>query len=263
MFKLLLYDLKTFFLLLSFSLVIVLGDDLKLLNPVKSYAQIITTPIQYGIYRNGHLIVRQLEFIFLARRAAQENKALTEQLASILSENANLRRKLAEAEGFLDQKNSLNPQTFDLVAARPMGISRYLLIDKGSDDNLKDNQPVVYKDNYIGKIKELNPKQAKVILSSDPDSKIAAFVANKDGRARGILSGQFGSEMLLDKVLHNEPIVNGDLVYSEGIEVDIPRGLVLGTVSDVLERQNEIFKQAKIKPIFDVSNLDIVFVITN
>lgn len=263
MLKSLLTDFKTFAILVTFSSLLILGDNFHFLDFPKSTLQLITLPIQYGVYKTGILIERQFEFVFLARRAAQENKALTEQLAQVLSENAELRSKLAEAEGFLEQNQSLSPQTYNLVPARPIGISRYLFIDKGSNDGLKINQPVVYKDNYLGKIVDASPSQSKVILSSDPDSKIAAFASNESGRARGILQGEFGSEMLLDKILHREPAEVGDLVYSEGTEVDIPRGLVLGSIAEVLDNQNEVFKKAKVKSVFDVTDLDIVFVITN
>lgn len=263
--KLLLTDIKIFLILILISILLLFFDYFRLLNFPKSLVQSLTVPVQYGFYKTGLGVSRQFEFVFLARSAAQKNKALTDQLAEVLSENARLRKNLAEAEGALAQQTSLSPETFNLVAARPIGLveSRYLLIDKGLNDNLKINQPVVYKDNFIGRIKEVSSKQSKIILESDPDFVIAAFVSNKDGRAKGVLRGQFGSEMLLDKILHREPIAVSDLVYSEGTEGNIPRGLILGNVSQVLDRENEIFKQAKVKTIFDVADLDIVFVITN
>lgn len=259
----LLADSKIFLILITISLLITLTDNLKILNPLKSAVQHITVPLQYGLYKTSLAVGKQFEFIILARRASQENKALSEQLAAVLSENADLRRKLAETQGFLDQQKSLDPKTYDLVAARPIGISRYLQIDKGSDDGLKIGQPVVYEESYLGQIIAVSSHSSKVIFPTDPDSKIAAFISNKDGRARGILSGQFGSEMLLDKILHQESVSGGDLVYSEGTEATLPRGLILGQVSEVLDRPNEIFKQAKVKSVFNISDLDIVFVITN
>lgn len=263
MFKDFLVDIKVFLALLFFGIFLALFDILNFLNPVKSLLQTFTIPIQYGFYKTGTNIAKQFEFIVLSRKASQENKALSEQLAVVLSENANLRKRLAETQGFLEQENSLDPQIYNMVAARPIGVSsgRFLIIDKGSNDNLKINFPVVYKDNYIGIIKEISPKQSKIMLSSDPDSKISVFTSNVDGKARGVLFGQFGSELLLDKVLHREPIQINDLVYTEGVEENLPRGLILGSVVEVIDKPNEVFKQAKVKPIFEIDNLDVVFVI--
>lgn len=259
----LLKDSKIFLTLIILSILIFALDNLKLLNSSKAFLQNITIPLQYGTYKTGQNLYKQFEVVILSRRAAQENKALTEQIAQILSENANLRRKLAEAEGFLAQEKALNPQTFKTLGARPIGVSRFLRIDKGSIDNLKEGQVVVYKDNFIGLLKTVSPSTSETILAADPNSKIAAFVSNKNGKARGVLAGEFGSEMLLDKILHQEPIEKGDLVYTEGTELNLPKGLVIGQVVEILERPNEVFKQAKVKPLFDITNLEVVFVIIN
>lgn len=254
----------TLFLTLVFiSGIFLVTDYLGFMTLPKQFLQTVTAPIQYGLYKTSNNFGKQFEFIFLARRSVQENKALTEQLTQILSENATLRKKLGELAAFSEQTKSLNPQTFNLEAARPIGINRYLLIDKGSDNGLKPNQAVVYKDNFIGKTFEVSPKRSTIILSSDPDSHIAAFSQNNEGRAKGVLSGQFGADLLMDKILHEEKIAIDDLVYSEGTEVEIPRGLILGRVSEVIEKDAEAFKSAKVKPIFDVRNLDLVFVVTN
>lgn len=122
---------------------------------------------------------------------------------------------------------------------------------------------VIFKDNYIGQIKEISPKKSSVLLSTDPESKISAFAANKDGKAKGILQGEFGAEMILDKVLHEEPMALNDIIYTAGTETDIPRGLILGQISQVISKDGEVFNQAKVKPIADIADLDVVFVVTN
>jgi len=259
----LLADSKLFLILTIISIVLTFADNLNFLSLPKSVIQNITIPIQYGLYKSSGEVARQFEFISLSRRASQENKALKQHLADILSENTILLQKLSELEAAVEQEKVLSSQTFALINARPIGINRFLFIDKGSDDGLKLNQAVVYKNNLIGQISEVSPKKSQILLASDPDLQISAFAQNPAGKAKGILTGQFGSEMLMDKILHSEAIEVGDLVYTEGTEIDIPRGLVIGEVSQVLSRENEVFKQAKVKPVIDIKDLDLVFIITN
>jgi rod shape-determining protein MreC len=180
-----------------------------------------------------------------------------------LIENALLQKKLSETQILVDQYNKLNPQTFDLLPTRVIGINRYLIIDRGSDEGITSGQAVVYKDNFVGLVKDVSPKTSRVILPQDPDSKIPVFSQNTEGTAKGMLIGQFGSELLIDKILHQEVIKAGDLVYSEGTEGKLPKGLIIGKVTEVFERQNEIFKQAKVDPVFDIADLDVVFAIRN
>jgi rod shape-determining protein MreC len=254
-------NLKQFLFFLIISLSIFALDRFQIFYFPKSFLSSITNPISLGLYSSSQKIQNQFHFISSARFAAKEKKAAQEQIAHIISENAQLRTKLAETQALLDQQNSLDPKTFNLFPARPIGVDRFLRIDKGTQDKVKPNTPIIFKDNFIGVVVNLGEKSANVKLLTDPDTKLSAFSLNKDGKAKGILSGKFGSEMLLDKILHEEPIMVDDLVYSEGSEGNIPRGLILGRVSEVLERENQIFKQAKVVPVFDIRDLELVFFI--
>lgn len=254
-------NLKLSLSLIFLSLAVLLLDNINLLNLPRKFIFYITNPISFGIYNTRKNIGRQFYFVFAARFAAQENKALKEQVGKLIAENAEVRKQLAESEAMLSQEKHLDPKTFNLLPVRPIGLSRYLKIDKGLSSGIKSGQVVVFEDNYVGKVKTVAGESASVELITDPDSKVSVFTLNKEGKAKGILMGQFGTELLLDKILHEEKVVMGDLVYSEGLEGFLPRGLILGKVNQVLDRENEIFKQAKVAPIFDIGDLDLVFVI--
>jgi len=254
-------NLRTFFLLTLLSLIILLFDSLNLLAVPKRLIFYITNPISFGLYQTKVNLFKQFNFIYSLRITAQENKALKEQIGKLLSENANLRKNLAETQTLVSQQTHLDPLTYNLIPTRPIGAGRYLKIDKGSDSHIKLGAAVVFNDNFVGKIIQVSEKASNVQLLTDPDSKVAAFSQGLEGKSKGVLIGQFGSEILMDKILHEEKISVGDLVYSEGLESFLPRGLILGRVTEVLERQNEIFKQAKVKPVFDIRDLELVFVI--
>lgn len=254
-------NLKLFLILSIVSFVILILDLNRFLALPKTLVSYISNPISGVFYQTGKQVGRQFYFIFQARFAAQENIALKEQNGQLLSENAVLRKKLAETEGLVSQEKHLDPATYNMVPARPIGISRYLKIDKGLTSGIKSGQAVVFNDNYIGRIVQISQGFANVQFLKDPDSKVAAFSQGLGGKAKGVLVGQFGSDVLFDKILHEEKISIGDLVYSEGTEGYLPRGLILGKVVEVLERENEVFKQAKVQLNFDVRDLELVFVI--
>lgn len=227
----------------------------------KKIASYITNPISFGLYNSYQGVRSQLYFVFASRFVARENKTLKEQLGTLLFENTTLKKRLSEVQSQLEQFEFISPTTYNLVPARPVGLGRFLKIDKGSGDGIRVGQAVMFKDNFVGRIKETSLKSSTVLLMQDPDSKIASFTQGGGGRAKGVVVGQFGTESLMDKILHEEIIEIGDMVYSEGTEGFLPRGLILGKVSEVLERKNEVFKQAKVKPVFDIRDLELVFVI--
>lgn len=257
----LLPNLKLLLILTSLSILILGLDLFHLLTWPKNLLSYITNPISFGLYATNQKFQRQFYFLFEARFAAQENKALKEQIAKLLSENSLYRKKLAEAQSLLSQQEHLDPTTYKLIPAHPIGISRYLKIDKGTNSGLKLNQAVVVNDNYVGKIIRSESQTANVLLLSDPDSKVAAFSQGLEGKAKGILIGQFSTEILLDKILHEEKINIGDLVYTDGTEGFLPRGLILGRVTKVLEQPTQVFKQAKVLPNFDIRDMELVYVI--
>lgn len=253
-------DIKVLLILIFFSLLIFILDTIKLLNLPKQALFYITNPISFGIYHTSKNISKQFYFIFSARFAAQENKALKEQVGQLFAENANLRKQLAETQALVSQGKALDPATYNLLPARPIGLGRYLKIDKGSSLGVQVGQAVVFEDNFVGKIEAVSSQTSSVQLLTDPDLKVAAFSQNKEGKAKGVLIGQFGTDILLDKILHEEKINIGDLVYSEGLEGFLPRGLILGKVTQVIDQENQVFKQAKVQSIFDIRDLDLVFV---
>lgn len=254
-------NLQLFLILLVISFLILGIDKIGLFSFPKQAAYFITNPVSFGLYKIKQNVGTQFHFIFAARFAARENKALQEQIGELLSENANLRRSLAETEAQLDQASAIDPKTYTLLTARPIGIDRYLKIDKGTKDGIQLNQPVIFKDNYLGQIINVAEKGANIRLLADPDSKVAAFSFGKEGKAKGVLVGEFGTEMLMEKILHEEQIEIGDLVYTEGTEGYLPRGLVIGRVTQILENKNDVFKQAKVQPVFDIRDLELIFVI--
>ncbi len=254
-------NLQQFISLVIVCFVIFLLDNFHFFYFPKVLLADVTNPISLGLYQTSLKVQNQFQFIFAARFAAKEKKAAEEQMAELISENAQLRTKLAETQALLDQQTALDPKTYSLVPARPIGVDRFLKIDKGLSDGVNVKTPVVFKDNFIGVVVNASEKVSDVKLLTDPDSKVSAFSLNKDGKAKGILNGNFGSDMLMDKILHEEPIAVGDLVYSEGSEGNIPRGLILGRVSEVMGRENQIFKQAKVVPVFDIRDLELVFYI--
>ena len=254
-------NLQLFLILTGLSILILIFDIFHFLGLPKLALSYITNPVSLGLYQTGQKIGRQFYFVSALRTSSQENKALKQQLGQLLSENAHLRKELAETESLLSQEKYLDPLNYNLFPARPIGISRYLKIDQGSVSGVKPGQAVVFNDNYIGRIVSVSEKGANIQLLSDPDSKVSAFSQGLEGKAKGVLLGQFGSEILFDKILHEEKINVGDLVYSEGTEGFLPRGLILGKVTQILERENEIFKQAKVESNFDIRDLELVFVI--
>lgn len=153
---------------------------------------------------------------------------------------------------------SLNQQKPRLIPGRVLGLNRYLQMTvEGSFGLVADGQSVVSGDSYIGKVVKSGSGIVYVLLSTDPESKIPA----KTVSATGIVTGEFSSRLVLDKVNKSEAIAVGDLVYTSGLDAVTAPDLILGKVEKILLTESSLFQQAFLVPLSDARKLKHVFVI--
>ncbi len=251
-------ELRTFLVLFLLSLLLLFFDSRGFLNPVKSVASIVVMPVQYGFYsaklglqdtfsfltfwKSGEARIKNLELRNLALISHEQ------EVKDLHKENDVLRKQMGES--------ALIPK--QMYPATVLFSGDYLEIAGGLVDGIREGQPVVIFDNYIGKISKVNPRTSIVQLPSDPDAKTPV----KSGQARGLLVGQFNSSMSLEKVAQNEQISVDDLVLTSG-EGDLVPNLIVGRIKEIKKSESDLFQTATVVPIVDFTGLTTVFVITN
>jgi len=148
------------------------------------------------------------------------------------------------------------PVKSDFLLAHVLGYTGALKIDRGESAGVKVGQAVIADKILIGRVLRVRATSSLVQLFTDPALKISVLV-QKDGQtqARGLLSN-----LILDQVVQEEKLSPGDLVISDRAG-GWPPSLLIGTISDVLPFKGGLFRQAKIQPLVDYANLDLVFVI--
>ena len=146
-----------------------------------------------------------------------------------------------------------------VVSLDPDNSRRFITIDRGSSSGIKTGQAVVSSGVLIGTVDEINDYSSKIFLVSDPEFRIRAV--GQDGRAQGIIRGQIGQGYIFEKIAQGETISQGEQVVTAG-SGQVPQGVLLGTVETVNRSDNSIFQSANVKPLIDLNNLELVFIIT-
>lgn len=175
------------------------------------------------------------------------------QLATCLEENEHLKKLLGAPL----------PADWQFKMARVVGLTDKMKLDLGADDGLKEGMTVVSENIYVGRIMTIGDNYSLVQLSSDINSRIPVVIkktAASGVQARGLLVGQFGGKLLLDKVLQEESLYQGDLVVTAGEEGYLP-DLVIGQIKEVLKGTAEVYQQAVVSSLVDYSSLRFVFVV--
>jgi rod shape-determining protein MreC len=202
----------------------------------------------------------------------QENKRLHQKVMELSLRNFRLNEehleneRLRELLGFRSQlEHKVIPA--HVVAKDPNRRYFSVLIDKGAQEGVKRNMPVVNMHGLVGKIVVVSPHSSVVQLMIDPRFRASA----KDQRSRmfGIIKPESGFTLRLDNVPLREDVRVGDFVISSGLGGIFPPGIKIGVVTAVEssetfskeDRSFGIFKMIQVKPSVDFSSLEELFVL--
>jgi len=184
---------------------------------------------------------------------------LLKQQLVIEQENARLRRLLE-----FKQRIPLSYVPGRIIASDILGQFRTVTINVGQKDGVRKGYPVINDSGVIGRIIEVYPGFAKVLLMIDPNSSIDGRV--KRTMAKGIIQGTRDNEKMFCQFafsLRTEDVQAGDQIITSGLDQSFPEGLVLGEIVEVSKTEVGIFQEAYIKPAVDFTRIFEVLVITS
>jgi rod shape-determining protein MreC len=111
----------------------------------------------------------------------------------------------------------------------------------------------------VAVLSEVQGGTAKIMLVTDPEFRLAA--KDQDTNALGIVHGQLGSGLLMDKIGQTDTVKPGDTITTSGLGRVVPAGLFMGQVQAVNARETVIFQSAQISTPLKVNQLRFVFVV--
>jgi rod shape-determining protein MreC len=124
-------------------------------------------------------------------------------------------------------------------------------LNKGRDDGIVLEAPVLSPTGVLGRVISLGPHAAKVQLLLD--SQGGAGVRIESSRVTGVVSGQVGvegaaaSDLVLKYVPELADVKTGDVVVTSGLDRIYPKGLVVGRVRSV-SKGSGLFKDILVEP---------------
>jgi rod shape-determining protein MreC len=197
----------------------------------------------------------------------QENEDLKAQVAQLQKRNVDLQENLVDLNllsGLLNYARSVPENRY--AAANVIGrdsspFLSYIIIDRGTDDGVARDQPVVTDNGLVGTIVAVTCCSARVRLITDPDSAVTARL--QQSRDECVAVGRYGGGLELQFCSQQAQIKSGDVVLTSGLGGRYPEGIVLGTVSAVQRQAFDVLQTASLTPGVDFSRLEIVLVVTN
>lgn len=257
---------KTYIYVGTIFIVLIFFNYLGWLNPIKKVVRAIFIPIfvqsnQTSIkIGDSYAYFKDKESFFTTYRECEsdrQDKQVVEAKLKILeNENQQLRQML----------NFHETQKITVLSARVIGknvegAEKTVIIDKGSDAGTQVDQPVIVGNGIlVGKVVKAERDISVIRLINDSQSKIAATVLNSN-RSLGVVEGGYGLSVRMSFIPRNEVVVVGDQIITSGLEINIPRGLLIGNITAVENESYQPFQEAVLTPSTDLSKPFIVGVL--
>jgi rod shape-determining protein MreC len=242
------------------------APDPRAISLLRYWAVSIVTPFERFFNGIGYYSRHGWSNYIDLRHVRQQNADLRQQLADMRLQQAAVAQDALQGhrlQALLDFQQHYVAHT---VAAQVIGtsgsdLSRVLYIDKGSKEGLKPDQAVITPDGIVGKIRDVFPHTAQVLLIDDQTSGAGVLLASS--RIRAIIRGANGARIVISNLTSDSRIHPGETVLTSGGDQIYPRGLPVGTIESIApDPDHQPYTLIHVRPAANLSQLEEVLVIT-
>lgn len=235
---------------------------------LSSFALLTLLLLQEPLQRSALAVVR---FPFGVVKGTVKTLVRLPRLASWSEERERLRAELLQRQLEVAQlrevmRQSATAQRLVTAHALPEGVvatvidrsriptQQTVLLDKGQRHGLTLGGVVVDADGVAGRILELFPSTALVLLVTDAESRVAGLVERS--RETGLLVGRGHGSCELIYLDLEADVEAGDRVVTAGLGGASPKGLLLGVISRVIKDEARGTAWAVVRPAAHLGRLE-------
>jgi rod shape-determining protein MreC len=246
-------------------------DRLGYMTTVRTFVQTALVPLQGTITETAQDVAArtaQTESVqaILSRNAELEtlnNKLMVEnvRLREVERENELLRQLLNYTRSnpqFSYQTTTVRSRS---IGVDPTNLLYFVYVDVGARDGIAENMPVITERGLVGRVTAVGPNSAQVLMLIDPASAVNALIQNS--RVTGLVRGNIDGTLTMERIPQNEKVNPGDIVLTSGLGGNFPDKLVIGQVTEVLQRDQDMFQTARIRPTVDFGKLETMLIVTS
>lgn len=246
------------------------AKDREHITGIEKLIRNLYTPLQSGV-SEFRLNLGEFTTVFNNKRTLNNKiKTLEAENCRISLENQVLRENEAELKrlrnimGFMES----NLVTYDLLPARiisrsPNNWYQTLIIDKGSKAGIKKGMTVITPKGLVGSVGSVGDNSAHINLITDREVAVGAILQeNRD--TSGIIEGRGDRTFLrMINVPYYSTVKKNDHVVTSGLSLTFPKGIFIGTISEVTRERGGLLLSARVKPAVDFDKLEEVLIITS
>lgn len=241
----------------------------QVLSPIQQGASTVLSPVRDVAGWFSDTIHARSQVVQLKKKVER----LTTELAQ--AQEAEILNRQLSKEVHLDARENISaykPVTGDVIWHDPTLWYQTIEIDKGSDDGVRINDPVIGDGALVGKVSVVDPSVSVIQLLTDNAVNVAAQVQDHNGDT-GLLVPAVGNpnELLLQdlpRIVPGQPGPQvGQLVVTAGYKSGplnslYPRGIPIGQVSNASANNLINNQEVQVSPAADLRHVSVVQVLT-
>lgn len=229
-------------------------------------------------------VVTPIQRIFVdLKNKIQGNSAYFTNIENLQIENEQLKNRNSELETELRELESIKADNVTLQEYMNLtqkyadyntipayiinkDVSNYssdVVINVGKNDGVEVNMTVIADKGLVGHIISVTDTTAKVQVIVDSASTVSCNISTTEESI--ICKGTLENNQILraSYIPTGAELIQGDNVYTSGIGGIYRKGILIGTIEEIITTSNITDRYATIKPAVDFSTIDTVLVINN
>ncbi|MBC8282983.1 MAG: rod shape-determining protein MreC [Nitrospinae bacterium] len=251
-------------LLFSLALMSLNAKQEKGISFLDSLAGLILSPFQNLFTQSVQSVSDGINHYFDLVNVSKENDRLKSEVERLINEKNEFIERISRQKRIAGLMSYQEDRKKDSLVASVIGRdatqwSKVVFINKGTRDGVKTHLAVVTNSGVIGQIIHAGLTTSKVLLTIDSRSAVDALF--QASRVSGVVVGTGEEECQVKFVPNTADVKVGDRVLSSGLGGVFPKGLIIGTVSQVVRKKQGLFQEITLTPSSDLSNLEEVLVL--
>ena len=255
-------------ILLLILLVFLSNTDTQKLSYIESAVSSIIMPIQNGLTYLKNKIAGNNEFFTSVSTLKEENEQLKQknseleqslrELEIIKSENATLK----DYVNLTDKYKDYNTTPAYIINKNISNYNSLFVINVGTEDGITENMTVIADQGLVGHVVSVSNNTAKVQTIIDTASNVSSTITTS--RDTVVCSGMLKNKKLKAIYIPTQAnLIIGDSIETSGMGGIYPKGVLIGTIEQVVNANNVTDRYALIKPAVDFDKVETVLVIKN
>jgi len=251
-----------------FAFALMAASRFTLLDPVGNLTLDVTSPVQAALRTATRPVADWVNDLTDASGLSAENDRLRAENERLTNELARAREVAAQSQQGRElaqvraQFTSYDFLDAEVISRDASNLRAVIAVGRGRSDGVRDGMIVVTEgSSLVGRVTRVFDDYAWVTLITDPTSAVSARV--QESRAEGVVAGNYSGELTMEFVGQGAVVKEGDFVITSGVGGGYPPGFVIGRVSSITAREQELFQQVRVAHLASLSDLERVLIVTN